>query len=269
MPLSDIKLSGKNALVTGGGRGIGRAIALALAEEGANIAMAARTQSEVEETARQVKALNRKALPLTMDVSDSAQVDQCIKQAIDDLGHIDILINNAGVYLNRPVAKLSEGEPSGASISKGTGPFTNEQWDLVQETNLTGPFYCCRAIGPHLMKLGSGRVINISSTASIGTTPYHAAYNASKAALDSLTRTLAREWAPFNITVNSIAPGSFHTAMVPELDDPEYAQVSARSIPLGRIGKLEELGLLAVYLASEAASYITGQVIFVDGGASL
>lgn len=248
--LREFSLEGRNALVTGGGRGIGKAIALTMAEAGANVAVAARTLDQVTSVAEEIKSLNQSSIALQTDVSDPLSVQEMISRTISELGSIDILVNNAGI-----------------SASPFPVSTSDDAWHQIIKTNLSGPFYCCRAIGPHMLERRSGRVINISSTSGRMATSGGAAYNSSKAALNMLTKVFAMEWAPYNVGVNAIGPGWFETAMTTDsLETPEQKADVAGIIPFGRLTNLRDLGLLAVYLGSPASAWMTGQIIYMDGG---
>ena len=248
--LKEFSLVGSTALVTGGGRGIGRAIALTLAEAGADVAVAARTLSQVEQVAGEVMALNRRSLALQADVTDPVRVDEMVSYTTDQLGKIDILVNNAGIW--------------GTS---SLGSFNSDVWGRIMETNLSGPFYCCRAVAEQMLGHRSGRIINVSSNYATMAAVDGVAYNSSKAALNMLTKVLALEWAPYNVGVNAIGPGWFETEMSKaSLETPEQRARVENIIPMGRLTSLRDLGLLAVYLASPASNWMTGQVIYLDGG---
>ena len=248
--LKEFSLQGSTALVTGGGRGIGRAIALTLAEAGADVAVAARTLRQVEQVADEIRALNRRSLAQQIDVSDSLRVDEMVAHTTNELGRIDILVNNAGVSGKSPLTS-----------------FDNDVWRQIIETNLSGPFYCCRAVASQMLERRSGRIINISSNYATMATVEGAAYNSSKAALNMLTKVLALEWAPYNVGVNAIGPGWFETEMSKaSLETPKQRARVENIIPMGRLTSLRDLGLLAVYLASPASNWMTGQVIYLDGG---
>ena len=248
-------LDGKVAIVTGAGRGIGKAISLALAEVGANIVAAARTKEEIEGTCQEVKAIGRKSIAIPTDVTSASQVDQMVKAAASHFGKIDILINNAGT-----AAFTALVSPDGQRMSE-------EDWRKVMDTNLTSVFLCCRAVGPYMFKQKRGKVINISSISSQKAQTDDIPYNVSKAGVDMLTRCLALDWAPYNINVNAIGPGQFYTKLsATSHENPELRKRMVDCIPLGRVGDLRELGQLAVFLSSPASDFITGQVIFIDGG---
>ena len=244
------KLEGKAALITGSSKGLGKAMALALAAEGARIALVSRDRAKLEEVAAEIHAAGGQAQVFQADVADEAQVQRLEREVADAFGHIDILINNAGV-----------------NVRKAITDFTLDEWNLVMSTNVTSVFLMCRSFVPHLRGRGYGRIINMTSIMSWISMPHRTAYSASKTALLGVTRALALELAPDAITVNAISPGPFGTEMNRSLmENPEvYAQFVA-NIPLGRWGEVEEIGQLAVYLCSPAAGFITGTDIVIDGG---
>jgi 2-deoxy-D-gluconate 3-dehydrogenase len=245
-------LADRVAIVTGASRGLGRAIALALAVAGAEVAVAARSKPDLEETARQVSGVGRRALVVPTDVSNYAEVEALVQRTRDELGRIDVLVNNSGVAR---VAPLIEWTPA--------------EWRALVDVNLLGVFNGCRAVAPHLIAQQSGKVINIASMlAAIGLSGY-TVYSATKGAILAFTRTLAVEWARHNVQVNAIAPGWFDTEMsAPAWGNPRVGERLVRDIPARRIGRPEEIGPLAVYLASAASDFMTGQTLFLDGGHS-
>ncbi len=248
--LEALRLDGKVAIVTGASRGLGRAMAVALAEAGADVALAARSKADLEETARQVEGQGRRALVVPTDVSVFTAVEALVAETVRNLGRLDIVLNNSGVAQVTPLAEL---EPA--------------DWQRIIDTNLTGVFNGCRAAAPHLIAQRSGKVINVASVlAEVGLAGY-TAYAASKGGVTALTRALAVEWARFNIQVNALAPGWFVTPMNEQaFADPKIRERLLRDVPLRRTGRLEEIGPLAVYLASSASDFMTGQTIFLDGG---
>ena len=266
--LSDLSLEGRTSIVTGAGRGIGREIALVLAEAGADIVASARTKTEIEVTASEVRAFGRQAIAVTADVSNSRDVDRLVDQTLKHFEKIDIMVNNAG-QLNRlaavPLPDVTFDPP--LVTRRSDSRTTDKEWQQIIDTNLNGVFYCCRSVAPHMIEKRYGKIINISSNNATMAFPLVAAYNASKAAVNMLTRVLALEWADYNICVNAIGPGDYDTDMTHgSWIDPVLRESRLDRIPLHREGPLRDLGLLAVYLASPASDYMTGQTIYVDGG---
>jgi NAD(P)-dependent dehydrogenase (short-subunit alcohol dehydrogenase family) len=249
--LDQFRLAGRRALVTGGGRGLGRVIAQALAEAGADVAIAGRTAGVCQEAAREITtSTGQKALGFVADVTLAAQVERLVREVEDGLGPIDILVNNAGVNIRGAAGELGEGD-----------------WDAVVGTNLKAPFLCARAVGAGMCARGWGRVINLGSILSVVALAGRAPYASSKAGVLGLTRVLALEWAKQGVTVNAICPGPFATDMNRQLlTDPVKYQAFVEKIPLGRWGELHEIAGAAVFLASDAASFVTGSALFVDGG---
>jgi NAD(P)-dependent dehydrogenase (short-subunit alcohol dehydrogenase family) len=269
MALEDFTVEDKVAVVTGSGRGIGRAIALTLAEAGANVAVIARTAEQIEETAHQVSKMGRKALPIPLDVSKEEQVKKSIDKVFSEFGKIDILCNNAGIFMTGPVAVLPGEKIEGWELTDGNWdkPLPAERWHTILDTNLTAAFYFTQAVGPHMMKQKKGKVVIISSTAGDEGQNFLSAYCVSKAGLNSLTRCLASEWGQYNITVNAIAPGMIKTDMIKPFEkDRKLIEETIGLIPLGRLGEAREVALLALFLASSASDYISGQVFTIDGG---
>jgi NAD(P)-dependent dehydrogenase (short-subunit alcohol dehydrogenase family) len=248
--LDQLRLDERVALVTGASRGLGRAMALALAEAGAHIALVARSADGLKETADAVSARGRRALALPADVTVAAEVDEAVKGALDAFGSVDILVNNSGVAAVKPFVETTPAE-----------------WHRILETNLTGAFNCCRAVGPGMIARRRGKVVNVASVLGARGLSGYAAYSASKGGLLALTRALAVEWARHNVQVNAIAPGWFVTSMnEAAFQDPRTSGRLLRNVPARRTGRTEELGPLVVYLASAASDYVTGEVVFIDGG---
>ena len=264
----EYNLEGKLAIVTGAGRGIGKAISLVLAEAGADIVVAARTKEQIEKTAKEVRRLGRSALAIPTDVTRADQVEHMVKKTISEFGKVDILVNNAGIARPKQLVPLPGIKfPGWQRVRDLNSELSEEEWHLTMDTNLTSIFLCTRAVGPYMLSRRYGKVINISSRNANTGDPYRVHYNTSKAALSMFTRCMAIEWAPFNINVNAIAPGAFYTELSAEaFENPELKEQMIKSIPLGRAGELREIGLLALYLASEASNYMTGQTIYIDGG---
>jgi 2-deoxy-D-gluconate 3-dehydrogenase len=240
------------AVVTGASRGIGRALAVALAEAGADIGLAARSRADLEETAGRVRAEGRRAVVIPTDVSVYAEVDALVARTIAELGGLDILVNNSGVAKVAPLAEMSV-----------------EDWRWMVDINLTGVFNGCRAAARHLISQQRGKVINVASVLGAVGLPGYASYSATKGGVIALTRTLGVEWARHGIQVNGLAPGWFATDMTQgAFADPRISDRLLRDVPMRRIGRPEEIGPLAVYLASGASDFMTGQTIFLDGGHS-
>jgi NAD(P)-dependent dehydrogenase (short-subunit alcohol dehydrogenase family) len=270
MMLKEFTVEGRTALITGAGRGIGKAIALALAEAGADVAVVARTAGQLEETAHEAEKLGRRALPVSLDVSREDQVKRGVKRIVAEFGGIDILCNNAGIFRTWPVAALPGEKIEGWELTGGNWdkPLPVERWHEVLDTNLSAAFYFTRAVGPHMMRQKKGKVVIVSSTAGDEGQNFLSAYCVSKAGLNSLTRCLASEWGQYNITVNAIAPGMIKTDMIkPFEEDEKIINETLALIPLGRLGEAREVALLALFLCSSASDYISGQVFTIDGGA--
>ncbi len=245
-------LNDKIALVTGGGRGLGRAIALAFADAGADVVVASRTREEIEQVAESVRQKGRRALHVETDVADSTSVAGLIGKTLEEFGRVDILVNSAGVGWTERIDQM-----------------TDETWKWIVETNLTGTFYCCREALRSMIERRRGCIINLASVAGAKGPPGLGAYAASKSGVIALTRVLAVENARHNVRVNAIAPGYFRTDMnAAALDDPVVGPKIVKRIPMRRPGKPEEIGGLAVYLASDEASFVTGEVYSISGGES-
>jgi NAD(P)-dependent dehydrogenase (short-subunit alcohol dehydrogenase family) len=270
--LEEFSLAGKRALITGGSTGLGRAMGLVLAEAGADVAISARRLENLKAAEEEISQHGHKVVSIATDVSDSAAVDAMVTEATEALGGIDILINNAGRADDGPVAALPEQpgpETSTGYINpaEGAPSMADETWQKTMETNLNGPFYTCRAVAPQMMERRYGKVINIASTNAVMAYPYAAPYQTSKAGLKMFTKVMAMEWAQFNINVNCILPGWFVTEMTRGVfDHPEWRKRIEEGLPLKRVTANRDLGLLALYLASPASDWMTGQAIALDGG---
>ena len=249
--LDRFRLDGKVALITGGARGLGRTMASALAEAGAEVAIAGRSKDTCQEAAGALTAATgRRIHGFAADVTKLADIENLVTEVEREFGRVDILVNNAGINIRGPVQQLTEAD-----------------WDAVIDTNLKGPFLCARAFGPKMVSRGWGRVINLGSVLGVIALPGRAPYASSKAGIINLTRVLALEWAGTGVTANAICPGAFATEMNRSLlDDPVKYKEFVAQIPMGRWGELEELTGAVVFLASEASSYVTGTPLFVDGG---
>ena len=259
MILHEFNLEDRVAVVTGAGRGIGKGIALALAEAGASIAAIARTKGEIDQVSQEVQKLGRKAISIPTDVKDATQVQKAVDEVIEAFGKIDILVNNAGIaFVNRPVVALPD---------LPFKPISEEDWHEVFQLNLNSMFYFAKAVGPHMIEKRKGKVINVSSSFAMRGFNYNTVYCLTKAAVARFTQVLANEWARYNINVNCIAPGLVRSALTaPLFKDEKTLQRFTSRIPLGRAGEPRDIALLAVYLASDASNWTTGQNIYVDGG---
>lgn len=252
MVLDRFSLAGQVGIVTGGGQGLGKCFCRAFAEAGADVIVAEANPETGPATVDEVKALGRRALFVQTDVRQPDSIQSMLSRAVQEFGKVDFLMNNAGITKWADAATVSV-----------------EDWRNVIDVNLNGLFYCCQIVGRHMIERRSGRIINIASMSGmiVNKPQPQSSYNTSKAAVIHLTRSLAAEWAPYNIRVNAICPGYMATQMAqPFFDDPQYGGAWMEMIPMRRAGQPEELAPLAVYLASDASSYMTGSAIVIDGG---
>ncbi len=243
-------LEGKVAVVTGGTSGIGRALSIGLAQAGADVVATARREQQVEETASAIEAAGRKTLRMASDVCDRASLERLLAAVLKQFGKVDILVNCAGIIKRAP-----------------TLDFPEEEWTSIINTNLTGTLRACQVFGRHMLERGYGRIVNIASLNSFISLSEVAAYAASKSGVASLTRSLAVEWSKKGVNVNAVAPGVFRTDLNAKLlDSTARGQELLMRTPMGRFGKTEELIGATVFFASDSASFVTGQVLAVDGG---
>jgi NAD(P)-dependent dehydrogenase (short-subunit alcohol dehydrogenase family) len=250
VPYSEFDLSGKVAIVTGAGRGMGYHIALVLAKYGADIVVCSRTVSELKSVGAEIEELGRRTLIQQMDVTKISEINAMVEQSVKAFGHIDILVNNAGV-----------------NIPQWAVDVTEEAWDRVIDTNLKALFFCAQAVGRVMIQQRRGKIINVSSQTGTVAIPQRAAYCSSKGGVNQLTKLLAIEWAQYNINVNAIAPTFIETPFTKPMFDKEgFREYVLGNIPLGRVGKPEDITGAVIYLASEASNMVTGHVLLVDGG---
>lgn len=256
----EFDVTGKTVIITGAARGIGKGIARVLAHAGARVMVTALTETYLAPLGRGMQEAGYPILTITADATDSDDWQRVTDYALSEWGHIDALVNNLGDAIRKPLLPTPG--------SDGT-PITDDEYRFVLDVNLTQAFKGCRAVGPHMIERGRGRVINISGFAARRGSPEALVYSTAKAGVARLTQTLALEWAPYGITVNCIAPGIFPD---PETADPEQLansrQNARENVPLGRVGELAEVGFLTLYLMSDASSYMTGETLYIDGGLS-
>ena len=251
--LDAFDLTGKTAVVTGGNTGLGEAFARALTQVGASVALAARTRERSEAVAEDLSSSAGNAIAVDLDVTDPARVGAMLDEVTERLGPVDILVNNAGVCYHRPAAEVP-----------------NDEWLDTFDVNVHGLWYCAQAVGRQMIARGGGVIVNVGSISAmiVNRPQWQPAYNASKAAVHQLTKSLAAEWAPHNVRVNALAPGYVKTAMAP-VDEPQFRRHWIEDAPMQRYAVPDELGPSLVYLASDASSFMTGSVLVVDGGYTL
>ena len=250
MAFPGLDLTGRTAVVIGATSGLGKAIALGLADAGADVVATGRRAKMAAEAAREIEARGRRSLVVAADVSDTSSIQELADTVIERFGKVDILVNAAGRTIRRPTLDVSD-----------------DEWDGIMDTNLTGMLRGCRAFGRHMIERRYGRIINIGSLTSVVALTEVAAYGASKAGVEALTKSLAIEWAPYGVCVNAILPGVFRTALNEGLlDGTERGRELLIRTPMRRFGQPEEVAGAAVFLASEAAGFVTGHLLAVDGG---
>lgn len=250
MSMKALDLSGRVAVVVGGTSGIGRAIALGFAEAGADVVVSGRREALIDAVAKEIEAKGRRSLRQPADVADRASLEALRDRVVAEFGKVDILVNSAGTTKRRPTLDVAE-----------------DEWNMIMETNLTGTLRACQVFGRHMIERGYGRIINIASLSSFVALFEVAAYAASKAAVASLTKSLAIEWSSKGVNVNAIAPGVFKTDLnTALLEGTDRGREFLLRTPMKRFGKVEELAGAAVFLASDAASFVNGEVLAVDGG---
>ena len=250
--LESLSLDGKVVVITGGGTGLGLAMVRAMARAGANISIGGRRQGPIDDAAAEVKALGRDALAISTDVADSAQVDKFIADTLDHFGQIDVMINNAGAVQG--------------NIRKPIWDITDEDWRVPMDINLTGAFYCSRSVSKPMSERGTGKIINVSSGFGLRAGRDIYMYCCSKGGMIQLTRVLSFNLAPYGITANTIVPGFIPTQQVEDSSLSRSTPRSGQFLPIGKLGKPEDLGPIAVFLASPASDYMTGEMVIVDGG---
>lgn len=259
--LPEFDLTGRTVLITGGARGIGKGIARVLAEAGCDVAVTGLTEGNAAKLADEIRGLGRRALGMATDATRLADMERLAQTVLREFGHLDVLINCVGDSIRGTVAPMPGNDGH---------VMTEEDWHAIVDINLTQAFTGCRVFGEHLLQRRQGSVINISSFAALRPRAGIVAYASAKAGLTRFTESLALEWASYGVRVNAIAPGQFPDTDVISADElRQRDERAAQDIPLKRVGRLREVGLMAVYLASDASAYVTGQTFYVDGGLTL
>jgi len=251
MPM-EIDLSGKVAVVTGASRGIGKATAMALARAGADVVLAARTRSQLEEAARQIRSIGTRALPIPTDITQKTSAEELMAAAHDHMGGLHILVNNAAVMAPGPLMEQTE-----------------EDWDRVMAVNLKAVFLCTQAAGRHMIDQQYGKIINMASTGGVIAGPKNSAYHASKAAVIHFTRSVAIEWIRHGINVNAVGPGTVDTELVDQFIQGGNREAMLKGIPIRRIASPDEIAHMVVYLASNLSDYMVGEHVIIDGGLTI
>ena len=247
-----IDLKGKVAVVTGAGRGIGKAIAIALAEAGADVVLAARTAAQLEKTAEEIRSKGCQGLPVPTDVTRREAVDRLMSTAVDQLGSLDILVNNAAIMA--PASLIEQ---------------TEDDWDKVMAVNLKAYFLCIQAAGRYMIDQKYGKIVNMASTGGVIAGPKNASYHSSKAAIIHFTRSVAIEWIKYNINVNAVGPGTVDTELVDQFLQKGSRELMLKGIPIKRFADPAEIANLVVFLASDLAGYIVGEHVIIDGGLTI
>lgn len=260
-------LAGRVALVTGASRGLGRDVAQALARAGADLVVSARSEGDLADTAELVQGAGARVVAVSADVGSADDVSRVRDAAYAEFGHVDILVNNAGNLLYKSLVPLPGLAPPAEGFDE---PMTDEEWHSTFRVHVDGAFHVLREFGPGLLEQRFGRVINVASNVLGRVIPFCSAYDAAKGALWQLTKSAAAEWARYGVTVNAVAPGHFPSAMsAPQFEDPALLSWLTKRVPMRRTGEPSELAGLVVFLASDPAAYITGELITIDGGETL
>ena len=269
MQLEEFSITGRRAIVTGASRGIGKGIARTLAEAGAEVCIVARGREALEAVAEEIRGKGGTCVVAPADVTKAVEVDAAVSKALTELGGIYILVNNAGIAVVKPMVPLPGFSPKTADSFDGFfEQYSGEEWDRVLDTNLKSAFLFMRAVGPHMIERQAGKIIQISSVNSVKAGKYRFTYDVSKAGLAQLTRSMAVEWARYHINVNAIGAGYVDTELTEvNFQDERLKSRILSEIPFRRLATVREVALLTVFLASAASDYLTGQTVFLDGGA--